>query len=490
MIRFLCIVLSLISSGFGFRSYSQNYLKESIEKQFIPLSGKTLVLNYSENKKSLSHGFRPWSTREYNIRGEIAVAGDVFTRHDTIFNETNIVRSSSQLAGNRLALIDYDKDNSTEVDNKLFDSHLLKTIRYYPAYLLRYIYNKEPDKLPSFENDEYVVYNTTIGHTFLEFKIRKSDLLIDKIRTYYDEVDGFGKSPGDMEDIYSYKDYTNREGVYVPATIHIEKLNRRVSDEIRITRASVENGILKEWDSADPIKKEQERTEIKTSKYSDHIYLVDIKQENTVALLVEFNDFFVSIEAPKSSENGELIIAEARKIAPDKPIRYFVAGHFHPHYLGGLRAFVHKGATVLSIKDNHEYISQQIENPHTITVDSLQLEPKALIFDSIDKDKPYVISDGEYEMRIIFIGEKSNHTYDYLVFYFPHEKMLYQGDLLFIPEDGKMKKLNQRGMSCYNVIKDHDLNVDTILQAWPVNAYGVKWRIPFTELDEIVKTVQ
>ncbi|SHF99122.1 hypothetical protein SAMN05444362_11364 [Dysgonomonas macrotermitis] len=155
-----------------------------------------------------------------------------------------------------------------------------------------------------------------------------------------------------------------------------------------------------------------------------------------------------------------------------------------------MRAFVHKGATVLSIQDNYEYITEQISNLHTITTYSLQLESKPLQFETIDKDKPYIISDGKYEMQIIFIGDKSNHTYDYLTFYFPEEKMLYQGDLLFIPEKGEMKKLSKRETSCYNVVKNHKLKVDTVLQAWPVNAYNIKWKIPFSELEQIVKSFE
>ncbi len=484
MKKFSLVSLSIIF--FTIQLNAQNYLQKSLDKQVLPFN-KTLNISYTENSSFLNHGFKPWKTTEYNSKGIVQSDGRIFINKDTIITGTKKLFSTYQLADHQLLLIDYNQTEYSAVDNNLAESYLLKTIRYYPAYLLKYVYDKNPQLSPYFENNEYAGYRTSVNNVSVEFKIRKSDYLIEKIRTLYDDVQGFGKSLGDMEDIYSYSDYAEYQGIYIPQNIRIEKLNRKISDKIEITRISFQDQNLTKWEGTAPIKEEETKTEIEATQHSDHIYLVDIKQENTVSLLVEFKDFFVAIEAPKSSENGEQIISQARKIAPDKPVKYFVAGHFHPHYLGGLRSFVHKGSTILSIQDNYEYIVEQVSNPHTITTDSLEIENKPLKFESIEKDTPYTISDGDYEMQIIFIGEKSDHTYDYLVFYFPHEKMLYEGDLLFIPEQGEVKRLGKRGMSCYEVIKDHNLKVDTILQAWPVNAYGVKWKIPFDELEQIVK---
>ena len=102
--------------------------------------------------------------------------------------------------------------------------------------------------------------------------------------------------------------------------------------------------------------------------------------------MVEFSNFLLVAEAPLSSENGELVIREAQKIAPGKRLEYFVAGHFHPDYTGGMRPFVHIGARVLCTPQDVPYFTSLAEAPHTLKPDSLELEPRPLkteVFDSV-----------------------------------------------------------------------------------------------------------
>jgi flavorubredoxin len=132
-------------------------------------------------------------------------------------------------------------------------------------------------------------------------------------------------------------------------------------------------------------------------------------------MVVELEDYIRVAEAPINSKNGEAIISEARKIAPSKPIKYFIFAHHHPHYLGGLRAFVHKDATILCTDISQPYVKYIANEPHSLKPDSLQLEPK--------KHKTQVISDSlilgkESQMKIYFIGRKSAHTKDFLIYYF------------------------------------------------------------------------
>ena len=93
------------------------------------------------------------------------------------------------------------------------------------------------------------------------------------------------------------------------------------------------------------------------------------------------------------------------------------------------------------------------------------------------------ITDGHHTMDICFIGSKSEHTKDYLLYYFPSAKMLFEGDLVYISEKGPAKKAGKRQAGLYNAIKDMKLDVTTIEQSWPVSGYGVKSEIPFTDME-------
>lgn len=67
---------------------------------------------------------------------------------------------------------------------------------------------------------------------------------------------------------------------------------------------------------------------------------------------VVMDDFVVAYEAPLGIVQSRQVIAEIRKVAGDKPIRYVVVSYFHSDHAGGVGAFVEAGATVLSGAEN------------------------------------------------------------------------------------------------------------------------------------------
>jgi glyoxylase-like metal-dependent hydrolase (beta-lactamase superfamily II) len=208
-----------------------------------------------------------------------------------------------------------------------------------------------------------------------------------------------------------------------------------------------------------------------------------LKHTDDKAMVVEFKDFLLIAEAPGSTTNGELILREAKKIAPSKPVRYFVAGHHHADYMGGLRAFVSEGSQIICNNANREYIKYIANAPHTLNPDELQLHPKPLVLDTLVGNSK-VITDGKLEMKIYWIGIKSQHTSDFMMYYFPAEKMLFEDDLTWIRKDGYQVKANVRQAALYNAIKELKLDVKTIIQSSPANSPNVLSVIPFEELEK------
>jgi glyoxylase-like metal-dependent hydrolase (beta-lactamase superfamily II) len=70
------------------------------------------------------------------------------------------------------------------------------------------------------------------------------------------------------------------------------------------------------------------------------------------APFVVMEDFVVAYEAPLGVPQTRQVIAEIRRIAGDKPIRYVVISHFHADHAGGVGAYVEAGATILSSAEN------------------------------------------------------------------------------------------------------------------------------------------
>ena len=460
----------------------QNYLKNCFDNQVMPLHGRYLCLTYNESANVLGHDFEPWKQTNYLYNGKVWCDANDFLKSDTLNGKSKAYYSKTQFDKSTLLFQDYGDDSLYPATLNMYTDYILQTARYTPILLINYFYRIFP--APEAQSDTSVaVYKLIIHKTVVRLFIRKQNSLLEKaVMMYNDDM------LGDVENTYSYRGYSEIKRLYYPGVVAIDKIGNKVHDEIRIssgTIVSIAPALLNK-PSGYSLKDDAETTpEISTEKYNENIYFVNLKHTESKSAIVVLKDFIAVIEDTLSSANGELIINEARKIAPDKPIKYFAFGHHHPWYLGGVRPFIHIGATILTVKDDVPYVEYLASAEHTLQPDSLQLQPKSLKTEEIGMNE--TITDGDYQMEIYFIGDKSMHTNDYLVFYFPKEKLLLEGDLIWIPQTGEMKKANKRQAGLYNAIKDLGIDVDTIIQHWPIGErYGVKSVIPFGELEESV----
>ena len=85
---------------------------------------------------------------------------------------------------------------------------------------------------------------------------------------------------------------------------------------------------------------------VETEQLAEGVWLLGGGSHNSVA--VEFRDHVVVIEAPLNEERSLAVIEEVMNLAPTKPIRFIVTTHHHWDHLGGLRTYVHEGATVIT----------------------------------------------------------------------------------------------------------------------------------------------
>jgi hypothetical protein len=470
-------LLFLVTSQSG--AGQANHLQECWNKQVKPLQEQLLAFSYQEELNELEHSFEPWQQTNYIGKGIVWSNVDNFLKQDTLVRGKKNYFSKTQFNKTDLLFLDYGDKNLFDVTQSMFLDQIFKSARYSPIMLINYFVQQKisPDK----ESDNALaVYKTTINKTVVKLFIRKSDNLLDSMTTLNDD-----ELFGDVLSIFTYSEYSKKGKLFYPATIRIEKINGKIKDEVKISLADLIPEIPPLLDKPTDYKLKEDteiKPEIKVEKYSDNIYFIELKHTDDRVMLVEFNNFLLVAEAPLNSKNGELIISEAKKIAPTKPIRYFVFGHYHPHYLGGIRPFIHKGTKVICSKTDQEYITYLANASHSLNPDSLQIQPKPLLMEEI-KDS-LKITDGKFEMKIYFIGKKSEHTNDYLIYYFPSEKLLFQDDLVWIAKEGEIKKAGGRQAGLYNAVKELGLDIKTIIQSWPVADYGVKTVIPFADLEK------
>jgi glyoxylase-like metal-dependent hydrolase (beta-lactamase superfamily II) len=163
-------------------------------------------------------------------------------------------------------------------------------------------------------------------------------------------------------------------------------------------------------------------------KLADGIYLITGGYRSVA---VEMKDHIVLIEAPQNENTTSNIIAETKKIFPDKPIRYVINTHAHFDHSGGLRAAVAEGATIVTHEINKPLFEKWFSNPRSLSMpDKLAHSGKKPKFEYM-KDKK-VFKDNVntielYHLKGVLHGE------DTIVAYLPKIRTVVEADAFNAP---------------------------------------------------------
>jgi glyoxylase-like metal-dependent hydrolase (beta-lactamase superfamily II) len=145
------------------------------------------------------------------------------------------------------------------------------------------------------------------------------------------------------------------------------------------------------------------------------------------AIVADFKDYIVVIEGPQNDMRASQVIAEAKRLVPNKPIRYVINTHTHFDHSGGLRAFVAEGATIITQKNNKAFYERVFKYPHTLAPDILSQknpQPKLKI-ETMGEMK--VLTDGEHTIDLYHL-EGSTHDQGMIIAYLPKQKVLIEAD--------------------------------------------------------------
>jgi glyoxylase-like metal-dependent hydrolase (beta-lactamase superfamily II) len=145
------------------------------------------------------------------------------------------------------------------------------------------------------------------------------------------------------------------------------------------------------------------------------------------AIVADFKNYIVVVEGPQSDMRSEQIIAEAKRLVPNKPIKYVINTHAHFDHAGGLRAFVAEGSTIVTHQVNKGYYEKIFKDPHTLVPDKLsQMNPQPKIkIETVTEKK--VMTDGAHTIEIYHV-QGSTHNEGMLIAYLPKQKVLLEAD--------------------------------------------------------------
>lgn len=244
--------------------------------------------------------------------------------------------------------------------------------------------------------------------------------LVEKVETWIDNP-----VVGDMKVEAAYSQYRDFGGVKFPARIVQKQDDFPVLD---LTITNVKPNVEFNIPVPDVVRQTPPppAVNLKTEKVADGLYFFTGQNDNSIA--VEFKDFVVIVEAPMSDARSLAVIAETKRLIPNKPIRYMVNTHTHFDHSGGIRTYAAEGITIITQEGNKAYIEQLLRAPHTIIPDTLaqmKIKPHFRV-EGVDDSR--VIADGSRKL-ILYHLQGNTHCDAMLMLYMPAEKIIMEADV-------------------------------------------------------------
>ncbi len=222
--------------------------------------------------------------------------------------------------------------------------------------------------------------------------------------------------------------------------------------------------------------------DVVSTKLADGVWMLGGGSHNSVA--VEFANFIAVVDAPLNEQRSLAVIEEIVRLVPNKAIRYVVNTHDHFDHLGGLRTYLHVGATVITHQRNRLFYETELLDytPRTLEPDMVSLYPPTEISEGYtleDVDEKYVITDGERLLEIYYVQALGTHVEGMLMGYIRGEKILIEADLFNSSEGSAASPELHRAL--FNNVKQIGLDVATIA---PIHGPVAPWSDFLKALDQ------
>jgi glyoxylase-like metal-dependent hydrolase (beta-lactamase superfamily II) len=207
------------------------------------------------------------------------------------------------------------------------------------------------------------------------------------------------------------------------------------------------------------------------------VHEVVLHDADTRSLVVEFRDHVVLCETSVDNESAERLLAAIAQHLPGKPVRHVLFGHYHPHYTGGLRPVMARGAAVVAPPLGAAFAAEIAARPFRSPPDALAASGHTPVIETFQGARTF--RDDTNELVAIDIGADSHHTDEYVVFHLPRQRLLFQGDLGWFAGPSGLTGSGERTRGLLRAIDARALDVVTVVQSWPTRGLAT---LPLAEL--------
>ncbi len=274
---------------------------------------------------------------------------------------------------------------------------------------------------------------------------------------------------GDLYLETRYTGYQTFDGFQFPTAIHRSWGNPpHPGHELNITRVepNVANAGLLVPDavaSADI----PDDTEITTTELAPGVWMLGGPHNS---LAIEFADYAVIIEAPRSIARGRAVIEETRRLIPTKPIRYVLNTHHHFDHSSGLRPFGADDIVVITHESNFNFYEGVVFDlrPRLLVDDGFATAPRQVHYELVDE--AFSLTDGARTLEVAHV--ETQHSADMLVGFLPEEGILITADLFNRRGPLSVGNPDDAELALYHLIRRNEWDVKTVI---PIHGPSATW---------------
>ena len=244
---------------------------------------------------------------------------------------------------------------------------------------------------------------------------------VERVQTWIDQP-----IVGDMLVETVYSDYKDFGGVRFPSHI-VQSQDGFPSLDVTVSAVTANPAV--DITVPDNVRTAQPApVRVESAKLADGVFYLTGGSHHSLA--VEMKDHIVLVDVPQTEQRALAVIAKAKEVIPNKPIRFLVTSHHHWDHLGGIRAAMDEGAIIVTHQSNKAFLERVAKTPHTINPDRLAASKKSVKIQTVGAKG--TLTDGARTIELHLLTNYE-HTGDMLVVYLPKEKILGEPDAFTPP---------------------------------------------------------
>jgi glyoxylase-like metal-dependent hydrolase (beta-lactamase superfamily II) len=187
----------------------------------------------------------------------------------------------------------------------------------------------------------------------------------------------------------------------------------------------------------------------RATRVADRVYRLDAMPGGYHAAFVVGDSGVAVLEAPSSIAFSDSALRLIAQVAPGRPVTHVFVTHHHADHVAGLAPYVARGAAIVVGTGLEEAIRRQLP-------DSLRARAR---FVPVDGRRSF----GAGAARVDALPVPNTHADGNVAYYLPASRVLFQGDLFYIPERGAVPSAFPVTAALARAIADAGWTVDQVI---------------------------